>query len=134
MADNVEDFLLENAGSPVAEEEIKFKRFKSPFRIKSLTAEDIMDIRKQATRRVLDKQTRQYSNETNQDKYMELLVAASVVSPDLNSERLQKSWGVIAKPEKLLEKMLTAGEYTDLMQRVNDLSGLSVDIETEAKN
>ena len=113
MAESVEDFLFENVGSPVEEKEIKLERFKSPFKIKSLTADE--------------------------NQFQDLVVAEAVVSPNLNSEKLQTSWGCIAKPEEVLKKMLKVGEYTELSQAIMDLSGLndddsSEDLVEEAKN
>ncbi|MDK6218135.1 phage portal protein, partial [Escherichia coli] len=60
-------------------------------------------------------------------------------SPNLNNEKLQTSWGCIAKPEEVLKKMLKVGEYTELSQAIMDLSGLndddsSEDLVEEAKN
>ena len=120
MAESVEDFLFENVGSPVEEKEIKLERFKSPFKIKSLTADEVSDLRKQATKRVLNRKTHKYEQETDENQ-------------------LQTSWGCIAKPEEVLKKMLKVGEYTELSQAIMDLSGLndddsSEDLVEEAKN
>ena len=38
---NVEDFI--NVESPVKEEKVKFKRFKVPFEIRSLTAKEVSE-------------------------------------------------------------------------------------------
>lgn len=139
MAESVEDFLFENVGSPVEEKEVKLERFKSPFKIKSLTADEVSDIRKQATKRVLNRKTHRYEQETDENQFQGLVVAEAVVSPNLNNEELQTSWGCIAKPEKVLKKMLKVGEYTELSQAIMDLSGLndddsSEDLVEEAKN
>lgn len=139
MAESVEDFLFENVGSPVEEKEIKLERFKSPFKIKSLTADEVSDLRKQATKRVLNRKTHKYEQETNENQFQDLVVAEAVVSPNLNNEKLQTSWGCIAKPEEVLKKMLKVGEYTELSQAIMDLSGLndddsSEDLVEEAKN
>lgn len=68
--------------------------------------------------------------------YNQELVAAAVVEPDLKSDELQKAYGVIGEV-KLLTKMLYIGEYAELMQEVQELSGLDKDINDdieEAKN
>ena len=57
---NIKDFLMENVGSPNREEEVNLKRFKSPFKIRGLDAEEISEIRKQDTRRVFNRRTHQY--------------------------------------------------------------------------
>lgn len=139
MAESVEDFLFENVGSPVEEKEIKLERFKSPFKIKSLTADEVSELRKQATKRVLNRKTHRYEQVTDENQFQDLVVAEAVVSPNLNSEKLQTSWGCIARPEAILKKMLKVGEYTELSQAIMDLSGLndddsSEDLVEEAKN
>lgn len=135
---SVSDFLLENVESPVKEEKVHLKRFKSPFVIKSLTAEDTSELRKQVTRRVLNKKTRMYEQIFDQNKFTDLVMTASIVEPNLNSEELQKSYGCIADPEGLLNHMLTAGEYNKLAKKVMEVSGLndedSNDLVEEAKN
>ena len=129
MAESVEDFLFENVGSPVEEKEVKLDRFKSPFKIKSLTADEVSALRK----------THKYEQDTDENQFQDLVVAEAVVSPNLNNEKLQTSWGCIAKPEEVLKKMLKVGEYTELSQAIMDLSGLndddsSEDLVEEAKN
>lgn len=137
MAD-VKDFLMTNVDTTEQTKEVKFSRFKSPFVIKALTAEENSFLQKQATRRVQDKKTRQVISEVNQDKYVDLLIESSVVTPDLNSEELQKSWGCIADPSGLLKKMLLAGEYGELATQIQELSGFDTedinDLVDEAKN
>lgn len=135
---SVSDFLLENVESPVKKEEVKFDRFKSPFVIKTLMAEDVSDLRKQATRNVLNKKTRLHEQVFDQDKFTDLVLTASIVNPPLNNAELQKSYGCIADPEGLLKHMLNAGEYNELAKKVMEISGLnddnSNDLVEEAKN
>jgi hypothetical protein len=50
------------------------------------------------------------------------IAAACVVYPDLYNKELQDSYGA-TKPEELLKKMLTAGEYTDLGAFVMEICG-----------
>lgn len=132
---NIEDFI--NVESPVKEEKVKFKRFKVPFKIKSLTAEQVSELRKQSTRYVLNKKTHTYQPEMDQNRFSDLVMATGVVVPNLNNEELQKHYGTIGEPARTLEKMLSAGEYIELTQRVMDISGLngdSSDLVDEAKN
>lgn len=131
MTESVEDFLFENVGSPVEEKEVKLERFKSPFKIKSLTADEVSALRKQATKRVLNRKTHKYGQETDENHFQDLVVAEAVVSPNLNNEKLQTSWGCISKPEEVLKKMLKVGEYTDLSEAIMDLSGLNTDDSSE---
>lgn len=131
MAESIKDFLFENVGSPVEEQEFKLERFKSPFKIKSLTADEVSDLRKQATKRVLNRKTHKYEQDTDENAFQDLVVAAAVVSPNLNNAELQESWGCIARPETILKKMLKVGEYTDLSEAIMDLSGLNNDDSSE---
>lgn len=124
---SVNDFLLENVGSPVEKRELRLKRFKTPWTIKSLTAEETSELRKLATKRELNKRTHQYEQATDQNKFADSVLTAAVVVPDLNNAELQKSWGCIGEPEKLLKRMLSMGEYTELSNAVMDLSGLNDD-------
>jgi len=55
------------------------------------------------------------------------LTAAAVVFPDLKNAELQKHYGVMGEAE-LLQKMLYAGEFAELAQQVQALSGLEEDI------
>lgn len=137
MTENVSDFLLENVGSPIEKKKVHLKRFKSDFEIQSLTAEETDDLRKQATRKVMNRNTHTYVQETDQDKFTGLIMSHSVVVPDLENAQLQTSYGCQGDPEKLLKKMLTIGEYNKLSEAVMDLSGLNEDsseLVNEAKN
>ena len=49
--------------------------------------------------------------------YLCALVCACVIFPDLKSEKLQDSWGVLGE-EALIRKMLSAGEYFSLCSAV----------------
>lgn len=133
---NIDDFI--NVESPVKEKEVFFKRFKTPFKVKSLTASEVTDLRKQATKNVLNKRTHTYQPEMDQNKFSDLVMAESVVVPDLKNEKIQRAYGAIGEPAKVLELMLSAGEYITLSQEVMDISGLNgdsaEDLKEEAKN
>lgn len=134
---SISDFLAENVAPAQETKEIKFKRFKSPFKVRSLTGEDVNRLRREATKRVLNRKTHQYENETDQNEFISKVVAESVVVPDLFNEKLQRSYGVIGDPEKLLGAMLSAGEYSVLANEVTELSHLDGDMNElveEAKN
>ena len=134
---SISDFLAENVAPAQETKEIKFKRFKSPFKVRSLTGEDVNRLRREATKRVLNRKTHQYENETDQNEFISKVVAESVVVPDLLNEKLQRSYGVIGDPEKLLGAMLSAGEYSVLANEVTEMSHLDGDMNAlvdEAKN
>lgn len=55
-------------------------------------------------------------------RYEGMILAESVVFPDLKDAELQNSYGVMGA-ERLLERMLTAGEYDRLRQAVEAING-----------
>lgn len=125
MTENINDFLMKNVENPVKQENVKFKRFKSPFKIKSLLAEDVTRLRNQATKQTLNSKTHQYEAQTDQNKFTDLIVEASVVSPDLHNAELMKSYSVVdGDAAKLLQRMLTIGEYSELADRIMKISGI----------
>lgn len=69
--------------------------------------------------------------------YIQKMIAASVVSPDLYDAELQDSYGV-SKPEDLLMAMVDdPGEYSDLAAYVQKFQGFDTNFEDkvdEAKN
>jgi hypothetical protein len=69
--------------------------------------------------------------------YIQKMIAASVVSPDLYDTELQDSYGV-SKPEDLLMAMVDdPGEYSDLAAYVQKFQGFDTGFEdkvSEAKN
>ena len=55
-------------------------------------------------------------------RYEKMVLAESVVFPDLKDVNLQNSYGV-AGAERLLGKLLLAGEYDRLRQAVEEING-----------
>ena len=73
---------------------------------------------------------------TDNETYLCKLMIATVVFPDLNNKELQDKWNVM-DAESLLRKMLSAGEYANLMievQKVNDFDIDFSELVEEAKN
>lgn len=138
MAENfsVEDFI--NVESPVKEKEVKLKRFKTPFRIKSLTEKEIEELRKDSQTVEFNRATRTKHKVLDQEKFNDKLIEACVVVPNLKNEELQKHYGTYGDPAGTLEAMLLAGEYNVLAKKIMDLSGLDedsdIDLVDEAKN
>lgn len=62
----------------------------------------------------------------NTGKYNTALVVAAVVEPDLTNAQLQKAYGVIGA-ESLIDNMLYVGEFLNLLEAVQKLSGLDTD-------
>ena len=76
-----------------------------------------------------------FTRELDNVKYSSMLLAASVVYPDLNDAELQDSYGV-KTPEALINRMLYTREATTLAQEIANLSNFEnlADSVTEAKN
>lgn len=128
---NISDFLSQNVSNEPVTEEVHFKRFKSPFIIKEITNDESDELTKQATKRHVDKRTRQVVEQTDATKYAELMVVASVVQPNLNNAELQKSYGTMGKPTETLKKMLKFSELNELTQRVTDLVGVNNNLDED---
>ncbi|RKD22546.1 phage portal protein [Ammoniphilus oxalaticus] len=69
-------------------------------------------------------------------KYNRGISVASIVSPDLNNEELQNSYGVRGA-DNLFAEMFLAGEANQILEEVMEISGIGDDINDdveEAKN
>lgn len=125
---NVNDFLAENVKQERITKEIKISGYKKPFVIQSVTSEEFDEMQKQATRELINPKTYQEVSKTDNSKFGDLLIEKAVVVPNLHDEKLQKSWGCLAEPAKLLRKMIPkAGEYGDLMEEIQKISGFDAD-------
>ena len=74
---------------------------------------------------------------TQSSKYIQKMIAASVVMPDLYDKELQDSYGVTTPEELLLAMVDDPGEYNDLLSFVQKFQGFNVsfnDKVDEAKN
>lgn len=75
---------------------------------------------------VINKLSKGKDGQVDLEKYRLMLVCKSVVYPKLDDSELQKFYGVLGK-EKLISKMLLAGEYDKLVCEVMKISGFSED-------
>lgn len=127
--------------SETMEEFVVSERFKDangkpiPWKLRTLPESENEELRKASTQYVKVKGNQRVS-ETKPEVYLAKIAVASVVFPDLKNAELQKSYGVIGA-EDLLKKMLLAGEYAALIQKVQEINGFDRDIATtmeEVKN
>jgi hypothetical protein len=134
-------FFAQNVKSEEIEEFPVSDRFKDKdgkaikWKLRTLTEAENEEIRKSATKQKKIKKNF-YIPEVDQTEYMAKLAVASVVFPDLKDAELQKSYGVLGA-ESLLRKMLLAGEYGTLVEKVQEMNGFDKDIEDikeEVKN
>ena len=117
------DFFMENVESAELEGEVKLKRFKSPIKLKTVSTSEQQDCQKDATVRIKNKGGG-YRSELDTLKYLNLMLLAAIIEPNLNSGALQDSWGVKNSYDLLL-KMFTPKEIGVLRVKMNELNGLS---------
>ena len=68
-------------------------------------------------------------------KYLELLADKCVVYPDLHNVELQDFYNEMDSIKLLKKHLLNPGEYDDLMQKIQEINGYSLDDAVEeAKN
>lgn len=93
-----------------------------PFTIRPITQEENKTLIKRFSKK--DKKNVETFDRT---EYIQAMTASAVVFPDLSNAELQKAYGVLGE-SALLQKMLYVGEYAELAQAVQELSGLDSDI------
>ncbi len=138
---DLQAFFAQNAAGNGTEDFIVSDRFKDgdgraiPWKLRTMTEAENEEIRKSATRLAKGANGAKVK-ETVPEEYLGKLVVASVVFPDLKNAELQKSYGVMGA-DALVKKMLLAGEYSALVQKVQEINGFDRDISTavdEIKN
>ncbi|MGN1293681.1 phage tail assembly chaperone [Weissella soli] len=133
---SIKAFLLEDAQALEETKEINFPQFTEPFVIRSLAADEFDAITKQATKRI--KKSGTYSQEVDQNKLVDGMVAGAVVTPDLNDAELQEYYGTIGDAAGTARKMLKAGQWGNLLSAIQELSGFEQesidDLVEEVKN
>ena len=136
-------FLAENAQPVEKVEYIVSTRFRDaegnpvPWTVRTISSEEDERLRKACRRRVpVPGKKNQYTTETDYDQYLGKLLVACTVEPNLNAAELQDSYHVMGA-ENLLKAMLTAGEYANYAEKVQEVCGFDVSLQDEvdeAKN
>lgn len=93
-----------------------------PFTIRPITQEENSDLIKKYS-----KKDKKGAETFARADYVQAMTASAVIFPDLTNSELQKVYGVLGA-SALLQKMLYVGEYAELAQAVQELSGLDQDI------
>lgn len=102
-----------------------------PFEIRAITQEE--------NKKLINKNTKRDKKGVevfNRSEYLAELTATAVVFPDLNNAELQKGYNCLGATS-LIQKMLLVGEFAELANQVQIISGLDEDINKdieEAKN
>lgn len=133
-------------GNAVEQENVKFiasKRFvgedKEPmeWEIKAITSQKAEDLQKACTRNIpVPGRKGQFTKDVDYGAYAAKLAVECTVFPNLNDKELQDSYKVMGG-EALLKTMLLPGEYTDYLDKVQEINGFGKDINDlvdEAKN
>lgn len=127
---------IENEKHVISERFIDEKGNPIPWEIRAIDETFNESLRKQCTKKERDKKTRAIIERTNYELYLAKLIVECVVFPNLKDKELQESYGVLGA-ESLVKKMLTAGEYSELVEKVQEVNGFDVEDEEiieEAKN
>lgn len=140
---NLSCFLAQNALKTENEKYVASKRFlddrKKPVKweIQTIPSTVDEDIRKACTKRIpVPGKKGQYTQETDYNQYLGKLAAACTVFPNLKDTELQNSYNVMGD-DVLLKTMLTAGEYAQYLEKVQQVNGFDVPVDEmveEAKN
>lgn len=121
---SIKDFLIDASNEET--QEVKLKRFPSPFVIKSITEEENDALKRQYTVKVRAKNGAKVPDmDTN--KYMIALILSCIVEPDLKNADLQAFYNTTGSAGDTLKKMLKPGEYTTLFQAIQDINGFDSD-------
>lgn len=132
----LQEFLTKNIVDANVTAEVNIKPFPHPFVIKSITQAENSQIRKSCTVTELNRKTHQKESVTDTQAYLNKLIVACTVDPCFKDADLQSAYGVMGA-EALLEKILTPGQYAELLQAVNDINCFDNDMQElvdEAKN
>lgn len=109
-----QNIFYKEKAAPLEEREIwisgRFQRDgkELPWRIRAMRQEENLEIQK--------------SRSWEEKEYLAEVIARCVVFPDLRDAALQDSYGVLGAG-RLLEKMLTAGEFALLRDAVEEING-----------
>lgn len=120
----ISDRFLDEKGNPI------------PWELRAIDEELNESLRKSCTKQERDKKTRNITEKTDHQLYLTKLIVECVVFPNLKDAQLQESYGVLGA-ERLIKKMLTSGEYSELLEKVLEVNGFDKDMDelvVEAKN
>lgn len=101
-----------------------------PWTIREITAEEDQALKEKYTEITTDRRTGVRNEYFDQNSYIIGIAMLGVVEPDLEDPGLMQSYKT-NKPDKVLQRMLSAGEIQKLALKVIELSGLD-DIETHS--
>ena len=140
---NLAGFLAQNAKKVENIQYVVSKRFTDeegmpiPWEIRCITSTEDEALRKSCTKRVQVPGKRgQFTQETDYNLYLGKLAATCTIYPNLDDMELQNSYNAMGA-DTLLKNMLSPGEYSDYLIKIQEVNGFEVNFEEkveEAKN
>lgn len=130
------DFLMKDYEQTSVQREVMISPFPFPFVLRSITQEENKELEKSCEKKKFNPKTKQTEVETDRNLYVSRLLVTCCVEPNFKDADLQARFGVMGA-EALAEKLLTPGQYSNLMFAVQELNGFDDDINDlveEAKN
>jgi len=128
---SLQEFLNANPIDNLTAEVVISERFKDKegnvlkFKIKAMTNEEFEEIRKATTNVSFKNGKRIYSFDTKH--FNELVVINNTIDPNFKDAESIKKLGCVT-PEQYLNKVLLAGEISELSRQIQLLSGFEVDL------
>jgi hypothetical protein len=128
----LQDFLLENVIDNITETvEISARLKGKPFTIRAMTGKEFTEYQQAATKIHKGKRV-----DFNTALFREKVIINHTVEPNFKDAAFIKKAGCMT-PEQLLNKVLLAGEISELHSRISSLSGFDAEMDDmvdEAKN
>lgn len=104
------------------------------FEFKHLSSKENEDLRESCTVEVpVTGKPNMYRQKFKGSLYVQKLLAASVVYPDLYDKELQDSYGVMTPEDLILALVDDPGEYTALCSWIQEFQGFNISLEDKVK-
>lgn len=136
-------FFSQNAVKQENQKYVASKRFldenKNPieWEVCSISEMENEALRRECTRKVpVPGRKNMFQSEVNYDKYLGKLAVKCTVYPNLYDKELQDTYSAMGA-EELLKVMLTSGEYSNYLEKIQEINGFDTtmeDLVEEVKN
>ena len=133
---NLTEFLMKDFEQAAVSKEVNIKPFPFPFIVRSIPQAENKELEKSCEKKRFNPKTKQTEVETDRSLYVTRLIIACCAEPNFKSAELQAKFGVMGA-DALLEKLLTPGQYADLLIAVQEVNGFDTTMDElveEAKN
>ncbi|WP_413627684.1 hypothetical protein R4B61_00335 [Fructilactobacillus vespulae] len=95
------------------------------FKIRTITGTELDKLQRGAT--VTHKKRGQFTQETDNRKFVNLLIENTIVEPNLNDNEIQEYYGTVGNAAGTVRAMLTAGEYSALIEKIQEIEGFDAE-------